>query len=788
MTGAPQARADGPEPLLAALLANTRALLEQARATPPDPDAAARLAELGARLAELGAPRPRHRDHAARAYFQYAHTGILETDAGWRILRANPAAASITGHPARALARRGLADLLVEDGEKNPGRHLALLAEQGISQVEWHLRRADGEIITVELASIQVGDDLFLHVFDDVTEKRRIQAEVEAARRNAELANQAKSAFLANISHEIRTPMNGILGLARLALMNETNPQQRDYLEKIAQSGRSLLRIINDLLDIAKIEAGRMEYERTPFAPDELLEEAATLATHTAGGKGLELVFRVPAPLPARLAGDPLRIGQCLANLIGNAVKFTPSGRVALTMRVDGDGAAARLHAAVSDTGIGIAEEALARLFQPFSQSDAATARRFGGTGLGLAIAREMARGRGGDLDARSAPGAGSCFTLDLPVEVLEPPPPASGQGRRARLLAGRTATREAVAELLRNEGWAVPPEAVAEAADADLLVVDAAAGPERLRAWLAPENLPAARPLLILADDEAWAHDAPAPNRAGPVEFAARPLAPAGLRRALARLGLAGGAAATDAGGDYVPDEFRGCHVLVAEDNRVNRMVLQGLLERAGMRVTLAADGREAVVLALAPPAPLDLVLMDVQMPEMDGTEAARVLRDRGFAPPIVAVSAGAASGQQAECLAAGMNDFIAKPIDSDELWGVFTRWVRPPATVNAPERPETPQTRFLSNDAALARARQAFREDHGDDVRRLRALQADGDRLGVVRLAHGLKGAASTLGAVAVASLACTLERGPVPGAEETVIEALERALDDFLSGITD
>ena len=752
------------------LIRTARALLARAEAAPPDAAGRAELAELGRRLSLLAAPEPSPHQ-AARAYFQYALTGMVETDGAWRILRANPAAASITGYSVRTLAGQVMPDLLGPEA-KAPGRHLAALMEQGISQTEWPMRHRDGRTLVVELASVQVGEGHFIHVFDDVTEARRAQAEIVAARAAAEVANQAKSAFLANISHEIRTPMNGILGLARLALMTHPDAQQREYLEKIVQSGRGLLRIINDLLDIAKLESGRMEYERVPFAPAELLEELATLAAHSAAGAGpgLELVFRVPPDLPRQLLGDPLRVGQCLANLVGNAVKFTPAGRVELTLAVTGAGPDARLEAEVADTGVGIAPEALARLFQPFSQSEAATARRFGGTGLGLAIAREMARGMGGDLTVASVPGQGSRFRLTLPVAVLEPALPPPGHGRRVRLMIERPATRAAVADLLAALGW-TPVPAEAETAD-DLRVFDRteAAGPV---ARLAP-----GQPALVLTGGEPGA-DADAEDQDA-LALATRPLTPLALGRALARIGLPAGETRAEAETWDVPEEFRGAHVLVAEDNKVNQLVIGGLLHKAGVRVTLAENGREAVARALAPPAPLDLVLMDVQMPELDGIEATLILRQQGYGGPIVAVSAGAGAAEQARCREAGMNDFIAKPIDADELWGLFTCWIRPRQGVPAEAPAESAETRFLGNRAVLDQARRAFVDQHGDDGRRLAEHWAAGDLPALGRLAHSLKGAAATLGAEAVARLAAALEQAPCPVRLAELDAALAHCLD--------
>lgn len=605
---------------------------------------------------------------AARAYFDYALSGILETDAKGRIGRANQAAARITGREPRALKNLGLDALLPVTGRAALDRHLQLLAEQGISHGEWDILRRDGEVVRIQLASVQVGDDHLLHVFDDVTAQRRAAAELEAARHAAEEANRAKSAFLANISHEVRTPLNGILGLARLALATELDARQRDYIEKIARSGDSLLRIINDLLDYAKFEAGAMEFERIEFPVAELIDELHAVAAARSPDPALEVVFHVAPDVPATLVGDRLRVAQCLANLLGNALKFTRQGRVSLELDVTARTAdGVELDFVVADTGIGMSPETLARLFQPFSQADAATTRRFGGTGLGLAIAREFARGMGGELSVESEAGRGSRFTLHLPFGVAA--------------------------------------------------------------ARIAP----------------------PAPSAAF----------------------------------DDVPEEFRGLHVLVAEDNAVNQLVITDLLQLAGIRTTLAQDGREALELladdALAP----DLVLMDVHMPELDGLEATRRLRGAGFTRPIIGCSAGASKAETAACLDAGMNDVLPKPIDPDELWGVLTRWVPPRAAAPSPA-PEDATARFRGNTDALQKARTIFVACHADDASRLREYLAADNRKALAELAHALHGSSATIGAMGVAEIARELEsRGPADEAEELapLIDALETALAAFV-----
>jgi two-component system sensor histidine kinase/response regulator len=651
-----------------ALCAQLDAQLDAPGSVLPDASSVQELASAAAgllsRLGSGAAVPPQASDQAARVYFDYALTGILETDRDWRVLRANPAAASITGRDVKVLCGSRLQALANEVSAARLERHLSLLREQGISRAELRVVRSDGREIVIELASIQVDDDHYGHVFDDVTEQRQATAEIERARIAAEEANRAKSDFLANVSHELRTPMNGIIGLSQLLLLTGLDAQQRDFVGKIARSGQNLLRIINDLLDAARLESGRMEFEHEPFFLAELLDELAGIRSQIPAGAPLELGFHVAPAVPPCLLGDRLRLGQCLTNLLGNAIKFTAAGRVDLHVDVAGYPDAPTLRFCVVDTGIGIAADALARLFAPFSQADAATARRYGGSGLGLHISRELARGMGGDLQAESSVGSGSRFTLTLPLQAA-----------------------------------------------------DAAAA-----------KMPAIA------------------------------------------------AAASD-----VPQEFRGRRILVAEDDRVNQLVITQWLARAGIATTVAHNGQE-VLEQIAAAAP-DLVLMDVQMPGMDGLEATRRLRELGIELPVIGLSAGVSRSEQDACAAAGMHDFIAKPIDVDELWGCLTRWLHPVEGSAAMPGEDSVEARFLNDGAALARARTVFLEDHGDDAARLRALCTGGDTAATGRLAHGLKGAAATLGLDELAAMAGDLEAG-AGGPQRTgvLIDAIDRLLAAF------
>ena len=605
----------------------------------------------------------------ARLYFDYALTGILVSGREGIIQRANPAAASITGLEIRALQGRALATLFANSSRERLARHWSRLLEQGISQTELSLRSASEGDLIVEMASVQIDEGGFMHIFDDVTVQRRARDEVEKARVAAEHANRAKSEFLANISHEIRTPLNGILGLGQLALQEDLPPQAREYLDGIQRSGHALLMLVNDLLDAAKAEAGKLSVDPHPFRLDELLADMADLGTASSSPRVSVTFVRDPT-LPAAVLGDRLRIAQCLRNLIGNAIKFTPEGSVTLNTDTTPQDGRDWLRFCVTDTGIGIAPEVMARLFEPFVQADASTSRRFGGSGLGLYLSRELARSMGGDLLAESTPGRGSRFTLLLPLI------PATVSG-------------------------------------------DTAAS-----------------------------------------------------------------------GISDIPMEFRGRHILLADDDATNRMVAAHWLAKAGINVRMACNGREAVAMAQQAPRPA-LVLMDVQMPELDGLDATRELRAHGSTVPIIGLSAGVTRKEQEACLAAGMSDFLPKPIDLDELWGSLTRWLPPvPAgdetipPANAPAAIDDPAIR-----AAIARS---FIDNHGNDGLRLAQLLAAGRRDDARVLAHSLKGSAATLGLLDVSRLAATLEatlENHATDASPALPDgAIQRGLDAFRAAQAD
>jgi len=502
----------------------------------------------------------------------------------------------------------------------------------------------------------------------------------------AEAASRAKSEFVANMSHEIRTPMNAVLGASHLLGNTRLSGEQRGYLELIESCGRSLLHIINDILDFSKIEAGKIRIEQEAFDTYGLIE-AVEAAMLSAGGKpGVELAIVVPSDFPVRIVGDAMRIRQVITNLVGNALKFTAAGEVVVSCALHGT----ELAISVRDTGIGMTAEQQQRLFQPFEQADMSTSRKYGGTGLGLTISRQLVALMGGAITVTSAAGAGSEFCVTLPVALAadraDDVAPATPDVGALLFIEAHLASLKA---LLHNAAFHAVPARGANTVDEGLALLRAGAvagvpigtvligaaqylaAPDRVRAAVQAAG---ARVVLMHAaagpsfDDAAFAG------------ALTRPVTRRSLQRLLAQLG-------DDSGGDAhaepgVPAQpLAGRRLLLVEDNPINQLVASRLLELAGATPTVAENGRDALELLAMAQAPFDVILMDVQMPVMDGYEATRLLRAQGVRTPILAMSAGVTEAERGECLAAGMNDFISKPVDADQMMATIVRWLAAPA-----------------------------------------------------------------------------------------------------------
>lgn len=669
-------------------------------------------------------------------------------------------------------------------------------------------------IIVAVLLFLLLVAGVFLHTLRRAVAKARKRIiDTELRYRIAESAAQAKSEFLANMSHEIRTPMNAIVGLTYLALKAEPSARVRGYLEKITQSSNHLLGIINDILDFSKIEAGKLEIDRTEFDLEEVLSSSVSMVAERAEEKGLELVISLDPAVPTYVLGDPLRFQQIIVNYLNNAVKFTETGEIALRVTCEtpadsGDGQSrgapreAIISVAVKDTGIGIEESKRDLLFQSFQQIDGSTTRRFGGTGLGLAIARRLAESMGGSVGVDSLPGRGSTFWFTARVGV--PAATEAGRttlpdlrGRKVLLVDDNHTALEAIGEMLRGMSLEVSSTHNGdEAIDLlrshgddgyDIVLLDwrmpKMDGLETAReiARLLP---PARRPVLLMMTafdrDEVLA-DA---RRAGIEEVLAKPISPSTLFETLIQHVTAeesgdspgSGSAEADSPSlkNTLPD--RSAHyplldyrVLLVEDNEINQQVGRELLEGFGLSVAIAAHG-EAAIETLAE-ASYDVVLMDMQMPVMDGITATREIRKlpqlRGL--PIIAMTANATTEDRDRCLAAGMNDYVSKPIDPKTLFATLRRWLenRESPAHRAPEAASESSVSDLSlagvegldpevglkyvnrNVELYRKILDRFVRTQSDAPAQVARALSSGDREEARRVAHTLKGLAKQIGA---------------------------------------
>ena len=635
----------------------------------------------------------------------------------------------------------------------------------------------------------------------DVTELTKIQTALSEAKVAAEDAAKAKAEFLANMSHEIRTPMNAVIGLAHLCLKTDLTAKQRDYVGKIHNAGTSLLSIINDILDFSKIEAGKLDIENVTFELDSVMNNISTMVAQKIQDKGLELLFHVSSDIPHALLGDPLRLGQVLINLLGNAVKFTERGEIRLIGELlERTGDKVKLRFSVKDTGIGMTKEQASRLFQAFSQADTSTSRKYGGTGLGLAISKRLVELMGGSIWVVSEPGSGSTFSFTgwfgLSEATARKVVPTRLGSLKVLVVDDNAAAREVLEEHLRAIGAEIElvasgTEAIVAVrrADADrpfdvLLLdwrmpgIDGVETARRIRADGSLKSMPAIIIVTAFGREEVRGEA----ELAGVNGFLIKPVNQSTLINVLAEIFAPEHMMAAREAVKATAYDLNGLRVLLAEDNAINQQIAVELLEGVGVSVDVANNGREAVekLLASAGDLPYDAVLMDLQMPEMDGYQAtARIRAEPRLADlPIVAMTAHAMAEERDRCLAAGMHAHITKPIDPELLYRTLMQFYRPgravavsAKTVDHSPPPDAPfdvagldvvdGLRRVAGNAKLYRSLLGqFVEQQADAVSKISASVEQQDFALAERLMHTLKGVSGNLGAKTTNEMAAELE----------------------------
>jgi len=791
-----------------------------------------------------------------KSIVKVAMDGIITfSKEGFFITSLNPAAEAIFGYTEPQILSRPITLLMPSEKASPQGtviRYIdALLSASATSSVHREItgQRADGSTFPMEAIVTEANTSqgaFYSATFRDITERKLVEEELTQAKESAEASTRAKSDFLSTMSHEIRTPMNAIIGMTHLAMRTELAPKQRNYLSKIDNASKSLLSIINDILDFSKIEARMLVLERSTFSLHKVLDNLADIVGMKADEKGIELVFSVAPDTPQHLIGDSLRLGQTLINLVNNAVKFTEKGEIVVSVTTETlSDESVQLCFSVRDSGIGMSPEQISRLFQSFSQADTSTTRKYGGTGLGLAICKQLAELMGGRIWVESEQGSGSTFFFTASLEIAKDVLPTPARIRLSELLGKRIlivddgdSAREVMSSMLSANGFLVKTassgkqalslitEASRNDVAFDLVLMDwrmpEMDGIETSRCIKNDETMSQPPSILMVTayGREEVMHLA---NDVGLDGFLIKPVNESTLIDSIAD--IFGGQFATHLHPDQklsaadTPAHLAGRRVLLVEDNAINRELAIELLGDLGISVEIAVNGREGVERATSED--FDLVLMDIQMPEMDGLTAARMIRsdERLQDLPVIAMTAHAMSGDREKSLDAGMNDHLTKPIDPKKLTAALKQWIsakpkhqtseelakrheqstrqdsesnnyQGEIQIAAPSHSFTELPEFLPPfdiSAALIRTNGKplllhklilrFHETYENAVSELRNLLAKDSRDEAERLAHSLKGIAGMLEVSTLSEAAFAVEHSLHLGETEQIPSLLEK-----------